>query len=176
MSAQNDYKKKVLEFRRQKDQFFKSHPQSPLTPEQKAKFKGLPYFPINEKFRVKAQLKKDETHRIEFIQTNTGETREYVVVGRLHFSIDDQPCELTLYQSIDRSHYFLPFKDATNGKETYGAGRYLEVERLNENEFLLDFNYAYNPYCAYNENWVCPLVPFENHLPCRIEAGEKKFH
>jgi hypothetical protein len=87
--------------------------------------------------------------------------------------VDDQSAELTIYTSD--GEYFLPFTDALAGKETYGAGRYLEPHPLGNGMFLIDFNYAYNPYCAYNARWSCPLTPFENRLKVSIRAGEKNF-
>ncbi len=103
------------------------------------------------------------------MQTSTGDEQDYVRVGQIHFKVKGQEAALQVYRSI-------PFVDLTAPKETYGAGRYLEPEKTGENRMLVDFNYAYNPYCAYNEKWSCPLPPMENRLKLRIEAGEKNFH
>ena len=108
------------------------------------------------------------------MQTTTGDIQVYVRYGLFHFNIDGLPAELTIYHSTDG--YFLPFVDSLASKETYPAGRYLEPEPLGNNLFKVDFNLAYNPYCAYNEYWSCPLTPFENHLKVPIRAGEKLFH
>ena len=83
--------------------------------------------------------------------------------------------DLTIFKDQRSDNLFLPFADATSGNETYGAGRYLEIEMQNEGQLLVDFNYAYNPYCAYNENWSCPLTPAENRLSVAIRAGESLF-
>jgi uncharacterized protein (DUF1684 family) len=108
------------------------------------------------------------------MQTTTGDIQEYERYGKFEFMVGDQPAELTIYSS-DAS-YFLPFVDSLAGKETYPAGRYLEPEPLGNGRFRVDFNLAYNPYCAYNEYWSCPLTPFENRLKIPIRAGEKLFH
>jgi hypothetical protein len=94
--------------------------------------------------------------------------------GKFRFSVDGQPAELTIY--ANEHGFFLPFVDALAGQETYEAGRYLEPEVLPDGRFVIDFNLAYNPYCAYNPLWACPIPPKENRLSVRIEAGEKKFH
>ncbi|MEW5941072.1 MAG: DUF1684 domain-containing protein, partial [Chloroflexota bacterium] len=100
--------------------------------------------------------------------------REDVRYGKLKWTVDGQDAELTIYEAD--YGFFLPFVDSLAGNETYPAGRYLEPEALGDNRFLVDFNLAYNPYCAYNEAWSCPLTPFENRLKVPIRAGEKLFH
>jgi uncharacterized protein (DUF1684 family) len=110
--------------------------------------------------------------RIE-MQTSTGEVQAYRRHSRLRFVVEGVEVALTLYEGPNG--HFLPFVDSLAGKETYPAGRYLEPEALSGGQFLIDFNLAYNPYCAYNEQWSCPITPFENHLPVPIRAGEKLF-
>ncbi len=160
-------------FRAEKDDFFGSHPQSPLTAEQKRDFHGLNYFPENPalKLELKAEpLPKKE--RIE-MQTSTGDVQVYFRHSQIHFEVEGQPAVLTIYEGPNG--FFLPFVDSLTGKETYPAGRYLEPEPLPGGRFLVDFNMAYNPYCAYNDHWSCPLTPFENRLKVPIKAGEKLF-
>ena len=161
------------EFRAQKDQFFKTHPQSPLTPEQQQSFQGLHYFPENGALRLVVPVEAFADQEAIVMQTSTGDVREYIRYGRLQFSVDRQPVELTLYS--DGETYFLPFADALAGAETYGAGRYLEPEPVGDGQFVVDFNLAYNPYCAYNEDYSCPIPPAENRLKVPIRAGEKLF-
>jgi uncharacterized protein (DUF1684 family) len=108
------------------------------------------------------------------MQTSTGDVQVYQRHSRFHFTVDGQDAELAIYESD--SGYFLPFVDALAGQETYPAGRYLEPEPLPGGRFLVDFNMAYNPYCAYNEHWSCPLTPFENRVKVPVRAGEKIFH
>jgi uncharacterized protein (DUF1684 family) len=159
------------DLRREKDAFFKSHPQSPLTPEQQRAFTGLSYFPENPALRLEVRVEAFEPQDILEMQTSTGDVQRYRRIGRFRFEVDGQPAELTIYAG--EHGYFLPFADALAGSETYGAGRYLEPEPLGGGRFLVDFNQAYNPYCAYNPNWSCPLTPFENRLKVPVRAGEK---
>ncbi len=161
-------------FRAQKDDFFTHHPQSPLTREQKKTFKGLNYFPENPGLRLEVSPEPfPERQEIE-MQTSTGDVQHYIKWGKFHFKVDGQGAALTIYANEDG--YFLPFVDALAGKETYPAGRYLEPEEQPGGKFMIDFNLAYNPYCAYNERWSCPLTPFENRVKVPIRAGEKIFH
>lgn len=161
----------LADFRKMKDEFFHYSNQSPLTGEQKKAFKGLNYFPPNDDLRLELSVEEfAEKGRIE-MQTTTGDIQVYHRYGQIKFMVAGQPAVLTLYQSEDG--WFLPFVDSLAGVETYPAGRYLEPEPLGEGRFLVDFNLAYNPYCAYNDKWSCPLTPFENRLKVPIRAGEK---
>jgi uncharacterized protein len=160
-------------FRHAKDDFFARDAQSPLTKEQKKTFHGLQYFPENPGLRFELDLEPFEDQNEIEMQTSTGDIQRYTRLGRIHFEIDGQPAELTIFMS--QSGYFLPFVDSLAGSETYPAGRYLEPEALDGSRFLIDFNLAYNPFCAYNEHWSCPLTPFENRLKLPIRAGEKVF-
>ncbi len=108
------------------------------------------------------------------MQTTKGEEQVYRRFGMVRFRVDAQPTQVTLFASDGSHELFLPFRDATSGKETYGAGRYLDLQ-ARDDEVVIDFNYAYNPYCAYNPDWNCPLPPAENWLKVPIRAGEKAF-
>ncbi|KPV54597.1 hypothetical protein SE17_02750 [Kouleothrix aurantiaca] len=163
------------QFRAQKDTFFKTHPQSPLTAEQQAAFAGLRYFPENPDLRLVVPIETFAEKDTVVMQTSTGDERSYTRYGRLRFTVDGQDVTLTLYADEDSGAFFLPFVDALRGRETYGAGRYLDPEPLGDGQFLVDFNLAYNPYCAYNDDWSCPLTPVENWLAVPIRAGEKLF-
>lgn len=161
----------LSEMRGEKDSFFASHPQSPLTREQKKIFKGLNYYEENPGLRIEAEaVPFEQLEEIE-MQTSTGDIQIYRRFGKIHFEVDGQPAELTIFAG--EHGYFLPFVDSMAGIETYPAGRYLEPEPLPGKKFLVDFNLAYNPYCAYNDQWSCPLTPFENRLKVAIRAGEK---
>ena len=161
------------EFRKSKDQFFRYDHHSPLTHEQQHHFEELNYFSENPELRTTVTVdvfpKKEEVT----IQTSTGDVQTYQRYGRFDFTVDDQKATLTIYSSGE--DYFLPFVDGLAGKETYDAGRYLDPISLGNNKFLIDFNYAYNPYCAYNERWSCPITPAENRIQVPIRAGEKIF-
>lgn len=164
----------LKQFRAEKNEFFAHHAQSPLTHAQKHTFEGLKYYPENPALRQEVAVQVFPKQETVSIQTSGGVPQTYQRYGRFKFDIDGQSAELTLYSSEDG--YFLPFADSLAGRETYPAGRYLEVEQLPEGKFLVDFNLAYNPYCAYNEQWSCPLTPAENRLKLAIRAGEKIFH
>lgn len=162
------------EYRKEKDGFFKTSRQSPLEEEQKRDFSGLNYYPENPALRLELPLERFDNPVMVTIPTSTGDERDYWQVGEVRFNVDGQEAVLQIYEAD--YGYFLPFSDATAPAETYGAGRYLEPEDLGGGLLLVDFNLAYNPYCAYNERWSCPLPPAANRLKVRIEAGEKNFH
>ncbi|MGD2027701.1 MAG: DUF1684 domain-containing protein [Anaerolineales bacterium] len=161
------------QFRVQKDEFFEIDPNSPLTGEQKQSFGGLNYFPVNEGLRFEVPIEKFDQQEEVQIQTNTGEVRTFTRYGRVYFTVDGDEAALTVY--ANPHGFFIPFVDALAGKETYGAGRYLDPEITPEGKMELDFNLAYNPYCAYNDLYSCPLPPVENRLSVPIKAGEKNF-
>ncbi len=168
----------ISEFRKAKDDYFRTGPGSPLTPEQKKEFQGLNYFPENAALRFTLPLERYADPQKITMQTSTGSTQDYYKVGQIKFQVDRQDATLQVYESVDHpGSYFVPFVDATAPQETYGAGRYLEPEEIHADELLVDFNLAYNPYCAFDpQKWSCPLPPPENRLKVRIEAGEKNFH
>jgi uncharacterized protein (DUF1684 family) len=167
----------LTEFRKAKDEYFKTGPASPLTPEEKKEFEELNYYSENAALRFELPLERYPKPQRVTMQTSTGDTQEYDKVGQVRFKVDGQEAALQVYESVgEPGSFFIPFVDATAPEETYGAGRYLEPEEVHPNELLVDFNYAYNPYCAYNDRWSCPFPPPENRLKVRIEAGEKKYH
>lgn len=160
-------------FRKNKDEFFTNYPESPLTREQKKGFKGLQYFPENPALALEVMVEEFPEKKTITMQTSTGDVQDYVRFGRFSFTVDGQAAQLTVYGT--GHEFFLPFADSLAGTETYPAGRYLEPQALGGGRFLVDFNYAYNPYCAYNERWSCPIPPAENRLKVAIRAGEKIF-
>ncbi len=162
---------RLAQLRQQKDNFFKTHPQSPLTEAQKARFDGLRYYPPNPLLYLMVRVQEFDDKRDVQIQTTSGETRWYRRWGEFTFRVEGETARLTIYQTPHG--FFLPFVDAAANEETYPAGRYLEPEVLDDGRFLIDFNQAYNPYCAYNEAWSCPITPPENRLKVPIRAGEK---
>jgi uncharacterized protein (DUF1684 family) len=174
----------LAEMRAEKDAFFKNHPQSPLTAAQRKTFTGLHYFPENPALRLEVSVEEFRPQPTVLMQTSTGEAREYQKFGKFQFTVEGQTTALTVYAS--EHGFFLPFVDALAEVETYGAGRYLEPESLDGDRFLVDFNLAYNPYCAYNEpywinplaenRWSCPITPQENRLKIPIRAGEKVYY
>ena len=133
-------------YRARKDQFFQAHPQSPLTPEQKETFIGLNYFPENAALRLEVVVEPFPEQTPIEMQTSTGSTQTYIRFGRFTFMVEGKEAALTVFS--DGHSFFLPFTDALAGSETYPAGRYLEPEETADGTLLVDFNLAYNPYCA----------------------------
>jgi len=157
--------------------------ESPLTDEDFSAFKSLDFYPINSKFAVSAKFIKSKNEKSFAMKTTGTRTPEYVKYGELYFTIDGQPFKLNVYQNIELSkkkgyenYLFLPFSDLSCGKETYIGGRYIDLRFPKSDTVLIDFNTAYNPYCAYNHKYSCPIVPLENDLKIEILAGVKKFH
>lgn len=171
----------LLSFRAEIDDFMRWHPQSPLTHEQAHAFTGLNYYDPNPDLIITAPVERlDADEPLIEMQTSTGAVQHFRRWGRVRFMIEGQETAVTIYSDPDGHSLFLPFRDATNGDETYGAGRYLDSHRpglqlLADDSIEIDFNYAYNPYCAYNENYSCPLPPRENWLRTPIRAGERDF-
>jgi len=163
------------DFRVRKDHFFAHDARSPLTPDQHADFQGLAYFPENPALRIEADLDTNVEPGEVRLQTSTGDEQAHRRAGTIRFEVDGEPAVLTLFASEETDELFLPFRDSTTGKETYPAGRYLDVEPAADGKVVVDLNFAYNPYCAYNPHWSCPLPPVENWLKVPIRAGEKDF-
>lgn len=163
------------QYRKLKDDYFKKDAGSPLAPELKKTFTGLNYFPENEALHFTLDLERYEEPEHVEMQTSKGDVRDYLRVGQIRFPVNGVEATLQVYESADNpGEYFVPFVDATAPAETYGAGRYLEPERMGTDRLLVDFNAAYNPYCVYDyAKWSCPIPPAENRLEVRIEAGEK---
>jgi uncharacterized protein len=160
-------------YREKRDAFFRAHPRSPLTADQRRVFQGLRYFPEDRALQLVVPLEPYAEKQTVVLQTSTGEHQPFVRYGRLRFRVAGQEVALSLYANSD--HFFLPFVDALAGSETFSVGRYLDPEPLPHRRFLLDFNRAYNPACAYNPAWSCPVTPPENWLPVPIRAGERLF-
>ena len=164
------------EFQKQTNALFKDATQSPLKPEALKGFKSLPFFPIDSSFVVVATLQKTPKAEFSDMKTTTSRLSKKRVFGVLTFVIKGNSCCLNLYQTqgsitaVD-AQLFLPFLDETNGLLTYGGGRYMDLEIPETDQVWLDFNKAYNPYCAYNERYSCPIVPRENYIPLEIKAG-----
>ena len=177
----------VQRFRESRNELFAKHSQSALDQEQKEKFQGLRYFPYNPAMCVEANIERDVNPQVLSVAMNAEESMTMTTVGRLHFALEGVNVALLLYWlNIYGGGLFLPFRDTTSPAESYGGGRYLfdtikgsdfmPVAGASRNErILLDFNYAYNPSCAYNDKWVCPLAPIENRLKVPVLAGEMKF-
>lgn len=170
------------DFRAGRDRLFKRHPQSPLQVEQRRTFSGLAYYPYDANWRVIGILDRKVAPSQFAVDLPAEGLLRYARVARVHFEVQGVQGELSLFwlQGYGGG-LFLPFRDATSGQASYGGGRYLYDTikgadlGAGEREVVLDFNYAYNPSCAYNDDWVCPLAPPENTLPFAVGAGEKAF-
>jgi uncharacterized protein (DUF1684 family) len=174
----------LTRFRHGRDELFRTHPQSPIEPNERASFEGLRYFEHDPAFRVRARLEPgDGTELVIDTGGEDGEVR-YRRIGKLAFALAGQECALTVLCLIQYAGgLFVPFRDRTSGHETYGGGRYLfdtakDTDGLvlevtpGSPEVVIDFNFAYNASCAYSPRWACPLAPPENHLPVAVRAGE----
>ena len=173
--SEKTYEEKIVERRVRYNKAYKSSPHSPLLEKQKESFKELAQFPIDEKYRIVAKFEENSKYEEITIIASKGDERKYIRHGFFEFEIDGVRNKLTLFKPIVGDYVFLPFKDKTTGKETYIEGRYVEPEKLSHDEIIVDFNIAYNPYCAYNNAASCTRVPPENIIEVAISAGEKKF-
>jgi len=176
----SEWKKYIKAERKQKDGFFKMHFQSPLSFDERQQFKGLNYYPLGPGYRFKLQLQEHKEKEILKVEDTQGKERELLRWGEFKFKVSDVDCKLQAYKSSpEETRLFVPFRDATSGKETYGAGRYLDLEtekhQTSEGKWVLDFNEAYNPWCAYSKDYACPFTPPENWLKVPIYAGEKDY-
>ncbi len=164
------------EFQKSLNALFKDASRSPLKPEDIKTFKGLSFFPVDSSFVVVSKLKRTNTSDFFEMKTSTTRLSKERVFGILSFTIKGLNYSLKVYQSessvLESSDYlFLPYLDATNGITTYGGGRYLDLKIPKGDSIWLDFNKSYNPYCVYNERYSCPIVPRENLLPIKVDAG-----
>ena len=165
----------IEEFRRAKDHMFSHDPETPIPASVRAEFPGLSYFAPDPALVITGHIEPPPDADVLRMPTSTGDEVTYQRYGVAHFTVDGTPAQLTLFASEGDRDLFVPFRDSTSGKETYGAGRSLEVTRPHDDMVELDFNYAYNPYCAYSEAYSCPLPPLENWLKVPIRAGEKVY-
>ena len=164
-------------FRHHRDHYFGHDDGSPLSEADRAGFGGLRYFPERTDLTMELPLETDGPgigERID-LPTSDGHAKPFVRAGRISFEADGQPVTLSVFKDVDRGRFFLPFKDGTTGGETYAGGRYLDPRARPDGSLVVDFNYAYNPYCAYSEGWSCPVPPVENEVTAPIEAGELAF-
>ncbi len=176
MKAQ--FEQEVISLRADKDSFLRNDIDSPIPPDKRSSFKGLNYFPPDESYRVASKLERFVAPKPIMIATSTGTRQSYVRYGALTFKIGQSILKLIVYKSAEDPYarsLFVPFSDGTSGRETYAAGRYLDLEEQGGDDYELDFNMAYNPYCAYSEEYTCPIPPVENRLPLQILAGEKNY-
>jgi len=174
----SEWKKNLERARERKDTFFAQHGQSPMPSQDRLRFKGLEYYPPDPGYRFELELHEHTEKQVLRMVYTKGNEQVFLRWGEFRFRIGGREQALQAYKrNPQEKTLFIPFKDATSGKETYGAGRYLDLESnrdgTQEGKWILDFNQAYNPWCVYSEAYTCPFVPVENWLEVPILAGEK---
>jgi len=172
-----EFEQEVLSLRVDKDSF-KNDMDSPIPRNERPNFKGLNYFPPDRGYRVTSKLERFDTPKPTMIATSTGTRKAYLRYGVITFGIKGRDLRLIVYKSAEDPYarsLFIPFSDETSGRETYAAGRYLDLEGQGGDDYELDFNPAYKSYCAYGEQYTCPIPSIENKLPVKILAGEKNY-
>ena len=170
------------EWQKKQNADFKDATKSPLKDKDRKNFKGLDFYKMDSTFIVSAQLKRTPDTLWFLMKTTTDRTSKERVFGVIEFELKGERYTLNIYQGEDslkdeayKDYLFLPFLDATNGEETYGGGRYIDLRIPDGDTIIIDFNKAYNPLCVYNKKYSCPIVPRENYVSARIEAGVKDF-
>ena len=170
------------EFQKEINAEYKDASTSPLKDKDRKNFKGLDFFKFDSTYVVKAHFERTPNETPFEMKTTTDRLPIYVKYGVITFSLKGNDYQLNIYQNQDLKkkeglgeYLFLPFLDNTNGEETYGGGRYIDLSIPEGDEIVIDFNKAYNPYCAYNQKYSCPIVPRENYLELKVEAGVKAF-
>lgn len=172
------WESELSEFRKGKDAFYQASEDSPIPRDQRQLFLGLKYFIPDPRFRFETKLHKYESPNIVAMSTSKSTQQRFHRIGYFELEIGGRTMKIQVYKSAERedSDVFVPFRDATSGIESYGSARYLDLEESLDDNYVVDFNYAYNPYCAYSEDYICPLPPNENWLEVAIRAGEMKYH
>jgi uncharacterized protein (DUF1684 family) len=170
-----DYREELLTERAMKDRFMAHHAESPFVGGRVYGFSGLQYFPPDPRFRLSAMLERPAAPAEAYLRTNRDGQATMRYLGDLVFRVGRETLRLRVYHAGEGggTSVFVPFRDLTSGKESYSAGRYLTLELNETDRYDLDFNRAFNPYCAYTESFECPLPPVENDLPVAIRAGER---
>ncbi|MFA6949261.1 MAG: DUF1684 domain-containing protein [Lentimicrobiaceae bacterium] len=179
---QNEYIRTICNERKQKNKEFRSPEESPLTEEDQKNFKGLNYYPPDITYIVEAKLTKEPSPDTIKMKTTTERLPLYLVYGKVQFTLHGKEHTLTIFQNIGlmkkpgyEDYLFIPFIDDTNGEDTYGGGRFIDLRKTDGDSLTIDFNKAYNPYCEYNHKFSCPIPPKENYINAKVMAGEKKY-
>ena len=167
--------------RKEKDRYFRTASWSPIPEQQRPGFNGLNYYPYDPSYRVPARFRRNPNPDRVTMTTSKGDQQTFLRYGTFEFQLSGRVLLLSAYKAVrphrdEEESLFVPFRDVTSGKETYGAARYLDIPEQRSEDYVIDLNLAYNPYCAYREDYVCPLPPRENWLDVPIRAGEKKYH
>ncbi|MBR9922303.1 MAG: DUF1684 domain-containing protein [Bacteroidetes bacterium] len=175
------HRQAIIRHQAEMNEWFADPERSPLTAEDRTKFESLDFFPIAYKYQVKARFVATPDAQPFEMPTTTDRLPEYKQYGELHFELDGTSLKLNVYKNLEltdrkyRDYLFIPFRDQTSGVESYGGGRYLDLEIPKDDNWVIDFNRSYNPYCAYNDRYSCPIPPAENTLEVSIFAGVKAY-
>lgn len=186
-SCQNEedkiYISEIEQQRFEKNQEYSDSLKSPLNPIHLAEFNGLEYFEVDPDFNIEGTLEITPEEKPFEMYTSTNRLPVYRKYGNFHFKVKGKDFVLGVFQNMDiiddsvqKNYLFIPFQDLTSSKEAYGGGRYIDIQIPETDKVMVDFNLAYNPYCAYDDKWSCVIPPPENFLEVKILAGEKKFH
>lgn len=173
-----NYREAVEDQREQKERYFREHPRSPIPDGHD--FAGLEFYPVDSAHRFEVPLHEDDEGEEITVETTAGGEQRYVRQGEFRLDIGGTVVTLHAYRPASGDdRLWVPFRDTTNDEETYGAGRYLDLDfedhRTDDGDWIVDLNQAYNPTCAYNHIYECPLPPAENWLDVPVEAGEKDY-
>lgn len=178
----NDYLTEIKQHRDSINKLFRNVETSPLTDEDREAFKELDFFPADSTYRIEAKFIRTANEKPFLMPTTTERKSVYTKYGELNFKLFNKDYKLNVYQNTEiiltegyEDYLFLPFTDLTNGEQTYGGGRYIDMRIPDNDTTIIDFNKAYNPYCTYNKKYSCPIVPGENDLDIEIRAGVKDF-
>ena len=180
--SKKDFKAEVKKHQTEMNTEFSSEDHSPLLEKDRIEFKKLDFFKPNQAFKVTATFKRTPDEEVFKMKTSTERAPEYVKYGEVTFTLDGKEYKLNIYQNVKlvekeeyKDYLFMPFTDLTNGESTYGGGRYIDLKIPEGDKIVIDFNKAYNPYCAYSHKYSCPIPPKENHLLVEVKAGVKAF-
>ncbi len=179
----DNYHEQVEAYRQEQQENFRKKKTSPLkTKAARKHFKGISYYPVDIAYKVQASFTPVKDTNSVVMPTSAKKTKTYRKYGALHFTLEGKSLRLFVYQNLKllenpvyKNHLFIPFRDLTSGETSYGGGRYIDMELPLADTVILDFNYAYNPYCAYTDGYNCPIPPPENFLEAKIEAGPKAY-
>jgi hypothetical protein len=183
VTPKSDLVADILEYQKEQNESFKDPDSSPLPDKYRKDFEGLDFFEPDTNYIVKAHFVRTPDAEPFLMPSTTDRQTQEVVYGIAHFKLNGTEHQLEVYQSLDlmddeeyEDYLFLPFLDNTNGEETYGGGRYIDLTIPEGDTLVIDFNKAYNPYCVYNKKYSCPLVPRQNYLRTKVRAGVKNFN
>ncbi|MEM1259843.1 MAG: DUF1684 domain-containing protein [Bacteroidota bacterium] len=172
----------ILDYQEERNEEFRNPKTSPLPDRYRKDFEGLDFFPADTTYIISARFERTPNTQPFQMPSTTDERTWEVVYGVVHFELNDRVHQLEVYQGLElrnrkgfKDYLFLPFLDLTNGEETYGGGRYLDLRIPNSDTLVIDFNKAYNPYCVYNKKYSCPLVPRQNFMNTKVMAGVRDF-